>query len=209
MSSVRRLAVAIAVVIARDTAFAQTRTADKCAWSYSASASTYILPSSRTYVQPTLTADRGWLHLEARENYEALDTGSAWFGVHFSGGKTLAWEATPILGGVFGKTSGIALGLEASITGRKLELSIQSEHVVDTGNLAASFFYNWSELSLAPATWFRFGLVTQRTRVHQSAQVFQPGALAGVAFKHVNLTTYAFSPGGATRQFVLAAEVNF
>ena len=46
-------------------------------WSFSLSGYTYIVPDSREYVQPTITADRGWAHLEARYNYEALDTCSA------------------------------------------------------------------------------------------------------------------------------------
>ena len=54
------------------------------AWSFSASAYTYIVPDCREYVQPTFTADRGWLHLEARYNYESLETGSAWIGYNFS-----------------------------------------------------------------------------------------------------------------------------
>jgi hypothetical protein len=68
--------------------------ADDQAWAFSASAYTYVLPDDRAYVQPTVTADRGWLHLEARYNYEALHTGSAWVGDNFSGGKKLAWEVT-------------------------------------------------------------------------------------------------------------------
>ena len=67
-------------------------TADEEAWSFSASAYTYFVPDDSNYVQPTFTADRGWLHLEARYNYEALDTGSAWIGYNFSGGEKLAWE---------------------------------------------------------------------------------------------------------------------
>ena len=59
--------------------------ADEEAWSFSASAYTYAVPDDSNYVQPTFTADRGWLHLEARYNYEALDTGSAWIGYNFSG----------------------------------------------------------------------------------------------------------------------------
>ena len=69
---------------------------DDKAWSFSASAYTYLSPGSADYVQPTFTADRGWLHLEARYNYEALDTGSAWVGDNFSGGEKLAWEFTPM-----------------------------------------------------------------------------------------------------------------
>jgi ABC-type transport system substrate-binding protein len=92
---------AIAVVFAAASALAQTNPnapgslatatppvtieeSDDKAWSFSASALSYIEPDSRNYVQPTFTADRGWLHLEARYNYEALDTGSAWVGCNFS-----------------------------------------------------------------------------------------------------------------------------
>jgi hypothetical protein len=53
---------------------------DEKAWSFSASVYTYLVPDDRDYAQPTLTADRGWLHLEARYNYEAPETGSAWIG---------------------------------------------------------------------------------------------------------------------------------
>ena len=93
----------------------QTEEPDVNAWSFSASAYTYIVPDDGNYVQPTFTADRGWLHLEARYNYEALDTGSAWVGYNFSGGERLAWEFTPMLGGVFGDTTGVAPGYKGSL----------------------------------------------------------------------------------------------
>jgi hypothetical protein len=35
-----------------------------------------------------------------------LHTGSAWVGYNFSGGEKFTWEVTPMLGGVFGHTSG-------------------------------------------------------------------------------------------------------
>jgi hypothetical protein len=96
--------------------------ADDKAWAFSASASTYVVPDDHDYVQPTITADRGRLHLETRFNYEALDTASAWLGYNFSGGDKLAWEVTPMLGGVFGDTTGIAPGYKGSVTWAKVEL---------------------------------------------------------------------------------------
>ena len=36
------------------------------AWSFSASIYTYIVPDDRDYVQPNVTFDRDWLHLQAR-----------------------------------------------------------------------------------------------------------------------------------------------
>ena len=56
-----------------------TAVAEK-AWAFSASAATYVLPDEPDFVQPTVSADRGWLHLEGRFNYEDRGTGSALFG---------------------------------------------------------------------------------------------------------------------------------
>jgi hypothetical protein len=41
---------------------------------------------------------RGWLHLEARYNYEALETGSVWAGYDFNAGKKLVLDLTPMVG---------------------------------------------------------------------------------------------------------------
>jgi hypothetical protein len=179
------------------------------AWSFSASAYTYIIPDSREYVQPTLTADRGWLHLEARYNYEDLNTGSLWAGYNFSGGEKLAWEITPMLGGVFGNTSGVAPGYKGSLSWWKLELYSEGEYVFDTGDSSESFFYNWSELTIAPVDWLRFGLVTQRTRAYETDRAVQRGLLLGFSCKRVDLTGYLFNPDDSKPTFVVAVAVNF
>ena len=106
--------------------------ADERAWAFSLSAAAYVVPDVRKYVQPTFTADRGSLHLEARYNYENLDTGSVWLGYNFSGGEKLQWEFTPMLGGVFGDTTGIAPGYRLSVAYWKIELF--SEGAVLVGN---------------------------------------------------------------------------
>jgi hypothetical protein len=162
-------------------------------WSFAASLYTYFVPDSREYVQPTFTADRDWLHLEARYNYEDLETGSVWLGCNFSGGDKLAWEFTPMLGGVFGNTTGIAPGYKGSLSWWKLELYSEGEYVIDTGDSSGSFFYNWSELTLAPVDWFRFGLVTQRTRAYESDRDIQRGLLLGFSWKQADLSTSLFN----------------
>src|SRR5262245_30545002 len=119
-------------------------------WSFSASAYTYIVADGPEYVQPTLTADHDWLHLEARYNYEALKTGSAWLGYNFSGGEKLTWELTPMLGGVFGNMTGIAPAYKGSLSWWKLQFYSEGEFAIDFGNTSESFLYNWSELTLSP-----------------------------------------------------------
>jgi hypothetical protein len=182
--------------------------ADK-SWSFGASIYGYIVPDSREYAQPTVTADHGRLHLEARYNYEALETGSVWVGCNFGAGEKLAWEFTPMLGGVFGNTRGIAPGYEGSLSWWKLELYSEGEYLVDTENSSDSFFYNWSELTLSPLDWFKFGMVTQRTRLYQTDRDIQRGVLVGLMFKHIDLTAYVLNPDESRPTFVLAAAFHF
>ena len=178
-------------------------------WSFSIATFTYVVPDDHAYVQPTISADRDWLHLEARYNYEALETGSAWVGWNFSGGEKLAWEFTPMVGGVFGDLTGLAPGYRGSLNWWKLELYSEGEYVYDTGRSSDSFFYNWSELTLAPVDWFRFGLVTQRTRTYETDRDVQRGLLVGFSWRKVDLTTYIFNPDESRPIWVVAVGLNF
>jgi len=194
----------MAIVLGGDRAYA--------AWSFTGSVYSYIAPNGPDYVQPTVMADRGWLHLEARYNYEARETGSAWVGYNFSGGKELAWELTPIVAGVFGATTGIAGGYRLSLSWWKLELYSESEYVFDVGNSADSFFYDWSELSLSPVEWFRFGIVAQRARAFETGRDIQRGLLVGCSYEgteSMELTAYVFNPDDDKPKFVFALGVSF
>lgn len=186
-------AVAASSAVAETNSSAVDHEAATNAWSFSASVLGYFVHDSRDYAQPTLTADRGLLHLEARYNYEALDTGSAWLGCNFGAGEKLAWELTPMLGGVFGDKTGLAPGYKGSLSWWKLELYSEGEYFVEIGHSSGNFFYNWSELTISPFDWFRFGLVTQRTRAYQTDREMQRGLLFGVTWHHVDLATYLFN----------------
>ena len=199
-------ALVLGLVLSSGDALAQTTTD---AWSFSAAAYTYIVPEADNYVQPTVTADRGWLHLEGRYNYEALETGSAWVGYNFGGGETVAWEITPMIGGIFGDTSGVAPGYKGSLSWWKLELYSEGEHVFDSDDSSDSFFYNWSELSLAPVDWFRFGLVTQRTRAYDTDRDIQRGLLLGITYKQLDVSTYLFNPDDEDPTLVIAVGLSF
>jgi hypothetical protein len=178
-------------------------------WSFSGTVMGYIVPDSRDYAQPTFTADHDWLHLEARYNYESLETGSAWLGYNFSGGSKVTWELTPMLGGVFGDTTGIAPGYKGSLSWWKLELYSEGEYFFNTGHSSGNFFYNWSELTLAPVKWFRFGMATQRTRAYKTDRDVQRGLLAGLSYRKLTFTTYVFNPDESKPTIVLAAGLNF
>jgi len=178
-------------------------------WSFSASVYTYFVPDDDDYAQPTVTIDRGWLHLEARYNYEDLETGSAWVGYNLGGGEKLAWELTPMVGGVFGNTTGIAPGYKGSLGWWKLELYSEGEYVFDTDDSSDSFFYNWSELTLAPVDWFRFGLVTQRTRAYETDRDIQRGLLLGFSYRVLDLTTCLFNLDESKPTVAVALSLSF
>jgi hypothetical protein len=189
----RAEAISSALLLLATPAFAQTTPPAK-AWSFFASAYTYIIPSSANYVQPTFSADRDRLHLEARYNYEAQKTGSTWFGWNFSGGDSLEWELTPIVGAVFGEVEGVAPGYKASIAWRRLALSSESEYVIDSANTSDSFLYNWSELTYDIKDSFRAGLVVQRTRAYQTERDVQRGVMAGYSYRGAEFALYLFNP---------------
>jgi hypothetical protein len=178
-------------------------------WAFSASAYTYFLPEADDYVQPTFTADRASLHLEARYNYEDLATGSVWLGFNFAGGEKIEWTFTPMVGGVFGGTDGVAPGYKGSLGWRKLELYSEGEYVFDTEDSANSFFYNWSEVTFAATEWFRFGIVGQRTRAYQSDRDIQRGLLVAFTYKRLDVAGYLFNPDDSQPIVVVALRIDF
>src|SRR5215472_251026 len=124
-------------------------------WEISLTVDGYIPPNEDGYVSPIVAADHGWLHLEARYNFENLRTGSIWIGYKFSAGKKWAFEITPMIGGVLGRNTGIAPGCEASLNYKRVTLSIVNEYVFDTNKKAANFYYGEPELSYRLTQWLR------------------------------------------------------
>ncbi len=178
-------------------------------WSFSLTTSGYIVPGNQSYVSPDFSADRGWLHLEARYNNEAIHTGSLWAGYNFSAGKKLVLDLTPIFGVVFGNLNGVAPGYLTSLTYKRTQISSSGEYVFDTQNRHGDFFYNWNQITYSPLTWLQIGLVSQRTRVYHTSLDMQRGVLVGFTYKRMNFTTNVFNFGWTTPTEVLSLGLNF
>ena len=179
------------------------------AWEGSFSVYGYVAEHAQDYVNPSLTADRGWLHLEARYNYEAIESGSAWIGYNFSFGKKLVFEITPMLGGVVGEINGVAPGYTITITYGPLELFTQGEYFFDAATRDGNFFYNASEFTCAISRWFRVGLALDRTKVIDSNLAIRRGPLVGFTYKRFDFSTYWLEPGSKGSTLVVGATVNF
>jgi hypothetical protein len=184
-------------------------------WEYTLIIAGYIVPAETSYVNPVLAADHKRLHLEARYNDEDLRTASLWVGYNFVRGDVSAgdkWELdiTPMLGGVFGRTTGIAPGCEVSLNYRKkVDASISTEYVFDTASKSASFYYSWPQLTYSPVDWFHVGAVAQHTASYQTSFSIQRGFLVGFSRKKWEFTTYVFDPGTTRTIVVLESGVSF
>jgi hypothetical protein len=178
-------------------------------WSFSVNIAGYIVPHERSYASPTFSADRSHLHLGLRYNYEDKETGSLWVGYNFEVGEKLAFRVTPMVGGIFGNTTGVAPGYLAGITWKRLELSTEGEYVFDTRDSSGSFFYSWMELSYSPRDWCRAGLVAQRTKAYQTTLDIQRGLLIGFSHKKASFTTYIFNAGWTDPTVVLSLGLDF
>jgi len=166
-------------------------------WQYSLSVDGYLTKSEDDYAQPTFTADRKWLHLEARYNYENFRTGSLWAGYNFNWGDTWHLQVTPMIGGVFGRARGIAPGCEAELNWKRLDFSISNEYVFDTTSASRNFYYVWNQITYQPSTWFRFGYAGQRSKTFERPLQHQEGFLLGISLKRYQFTTYVLNPGAS------------
>jgi hypothetical protein len=178
-------------------------------WTFNLTTDGYIIPNGTDYASPVFSADRSWLHLEARYNDENLRTGSLWLGYSFAAGKKLALNVTPMIGGVFGRTTGIAPGCEASLSYEKVQLSVSNEYVFDTTHKSGSFYYTWPQLTYSTTNWLRVGLMAERTRAFQTSLNVQRGFLVGISRTKWESTVYIFNAGFTEPTVVLELGLNF
>jgi hypothetical protein len=178
-------------------------------WSLRATAATYVFRDDDDYVQPTVAADRGALHLESRYNYEDRQSVSGFAGWNFEVGSTLNLELTPMLGGVVGETDGVIPALELTLSFRRFEFYSEGEYVFELNRSRDRFLYSWSEFSLWPTDWLRAGVVTQRTLLFHGPRDVQRGLLAGATVGRVEGVVYFFNPGSDDYYFVVSMGVSF
>jgi hypothetical protein len=182
---------------------AVTSTTAASRWAYSVTASYYSFHNQDDFFLGVATAEKGPLHIEARYNYEAIDSGSLFAGWKFSGGEKITYELTPILGVVFGSKEGIAPGFEASISYGIVDFYTETEYVHDLDVREDSFTYSWNELGFSPLEWLRFGLASQRTLIYQSDRDIQRGFFAQVKYRKATFGIFDFNPDDSCSHFII------
>jgi len=182
---------------------------EKPSWEFALTAYPTDVRGGDNYTSGIGVADRGPLHLEARYNYESVGARSAFVGWTFSGGDTITWEVTPLLGGAWGSVHAFVPAVEASVGWRGFDFYIEAEYVRDNHEHSDSYYYAWSELGYRPAEWLRFGLAAQRTRAYGGDRDIQRGPFAQLTWKRVTLGGFWFNPGSKDQVFVASLGVAF
>jgi hypothetical protein len=180
-------------------------------WSYRLNATMNVLPSEPDYLQPTLAADRGSLHLESRYNYEDRESASAFVGWNYETetATQLRLALTPMFGAVVGKTGGAIPALELTLGVPGLELYSESEYVLDSSDSSDSFFYNWSEVAFSATDWISAGLVMQRSRLIHNSREIQGGPMVRLTRGSWEGAAYFFNPGSEEHYFVASIALTF
>ena len=168
-----------------------------------------MVRGGENYTSAIATADRGPLHLEARYSYESIGARSAFVGWTFSGGETVTWELTPLLGGAWGATRAFVPGFEASLAWKQLDFYVEAEYVRDSGEDDDSYFYAWTELGYTPVEWLRIGVAGQRTRAYGGDRDIQRGPFAQFTLGPFTIGGYWFNPGSDEQVFVGSIGVTF
>ena len=184
-------------------------TAPAQTWSIDVTVGGYFLPDNDQYVQPTVIADRGRLHLESRYAYEDRASLSFFAGINFAFGDTVKLALTPMFGGLVGKTDAVLPALELDLVWGPIEFYSEAEYVLDVHDRSSSLFYTWSELSVWPTGWLRGGMVTQRVKIRETDREVQRGVFAGVEIAKLRGTFYVFKPGSDDRYVLVSVGVSF
>jgi hypothetical protein len=187
----------------------QPAPAEERKWELSAYAMAVAVPGQGDYLAPVVTADRGPLHLEARYNYEGHETGSVWVGRNFEYEDDVTVTVTPMAGLVFGDINGIAPGLRLAAAWWQLDVTSESEYVLDFEDHHDNFFYSWSELGWSPSALLRMGVVGQRTRVHRTEHEVDRGLFLQVSPGTLYFAVYAFEPWDNDRYWAFTAGTSF
>jgi len=175
-------------------------------WQHNIEADFYIWKNDYLFL-PIYSVDKEWVHIEARYNYEDVNTFSAWFGYNFNGGKKFQYAITPMLGGVVGNTNGIAPGLELDFQYYGFEFCSESEYVIDFTSMDNNFYYNWTDFTYSPLDWLWFGLSAQRTKLYKTDKELEYGLLAGGGYKRFGLTGYLYSMRSDDPYIILSLTV--
>jgi hypothetical protein len=180
-------------------------------WSFDASGFVFVPQDDDASVSPIFAGDRGPLHLEARYNYEDLETASAFIGrtFEFEDGDVTG-SVVPVFGVVVGNTAGIAPGVNFELYWNRFTFTTESELVIELPDSDESFLYSWTEATFAPVRGLQLGVAIQRAKLEEIGLEVRRGPMLTLSRARGWLGLYWFDPDSPDDEtFVLGAGFSF
>ena len=142
-------------------------------------------------------------YMEARYNYEALNSFSLYYGKTFEKTAPVSYQVSPILGFVAGSLDGGSVGMNLEMDYNKLNFNTQSQYTFSIDKRSNSYVYSWSDLTYQLTDRFAAGVSLQQTKLYQVNGTFESGILVKAAYNAWTFPLYIFRPGTGNRYFVL------
>ncbi|WP_207428144.1 hypothetical protein [Pedobacter sp. SYSU D00535] len=141
-------------------------------------------------------------YVEARYNYEDLNSLSVYTGQSFEREGKLSWNFTPIAGVVLGRYTGGSVGANLSVDYGRLSLYSQPQYTLSMHRVKDNFFYHWSDLSFRLTNWLSAGISAQQTQNYKTKSVIEKGAVVELSYKKFSFPFYVYNPSGKNKYFV-------
>jgi hypothetical protein len=154
----------------------------------------YIQKDKRMTLVPIFNYESsGHTYVEARYNYEDLNTFSFYMGRTFVGKDKFSYALTPMLGGIMGKFTGGSIAINAALEYGDLFFSTQSQYTASVDQEDDNYFFSWSDLGYQPVKWMYVGISTQQTIQTRTKSLLEPGIALGIVIGKWTFPLYCFN----------------
>lgn len=163
-------------------------------WSGSLAGYYYFIPGEGIYPTIIGCADFKSLHVEARYNYEDINTASVFAGWTWEKSGKLSLTVTPMAGIAFGNSNGILPGLECSASYSMLNFYSENEYMFDFKGKEDYFFYSWTQLSATMFKNAQAGVLAESLRLYKTKFDIQRGIYTEYGLGNFTFDVYYFNP---------------
>ena len=109
----------------------------------------------------------------------------------------------PAVGVLFGQSNGVSADVKMNLEYNNFFFSTEPQYFFSSEGRENNFFYSWTELGIAPVSFFYTGIALQHTKLYRNSSGWEPGVFAGFETGNISVPFYWFNPLTADRYFVI------
>ena len=163
--------------------------------------------------KPVITP-QAWIYikkfyLEARYNYENLNTASLYFGRSFAFDKKAFIEITPMLGGVVGATNGISPAFNLFLGYKSFSSVTQCQYTIDLKDTKNSFFWDWTNFYFTFSDHFALGGAVQMLIPQSGKGIYNVGPMVRLSYDRLAAEMYVYNFWLHQPTYALAIQYSF